>query len=332
LGAATGEAGRPTVGRLVLAAALLLAGCAPGPERLTLQHDGLARGAVLERAGAGGAPAPLLVVLHGAMLDGATMHGLTDLPARARDAGMAVLFPDSYGPIWHDGALSATVPSMLSAADDVGFLDALLDQLVADGTADPARIHLVGISNGGMMAFAYACQRTQRLASLVVFKATMPANAAQACHPSRELPVLMVAGTEDSIVRWDGRVMLGGIIAVERRLSVPDSIGFWRAQNRCRAVAPAETLPRTGAADAPHVERVAALGCAEGADTVLYAVVGGGHRLPGGGDSLLYRALGRATQDADAAALVLGFSAPRRAPLANLPPADLPPRRNPLQP
>jgi polyhydroxybutyrate depolymerase len=313
--------------RRVLLAALLLAGCAPGPERLTLQHDGLERGAVLERDGPGRRPAPLLVVLHGAMLNGATMHGLTDLPERAREAGMAVLFPDSHGPIWQDGTLSAAVPSLFSAADDVGFLDALLDRLMADGTADPARIHLVGISNGGMMAFTYACRRAGRLASLVVFKATMPANAAQSCQPARPLPVLLVAGTEDAIVRWDGRVMLGGILTVERRLSVPETIDFWRARNGCQAVAAPETLPRKGAADAPHVERTAALGCADGADTLLYAVVGGGHRLPGGGDSLLYRALGRATPDADAAELVLGFTLPRHAPSAGLHPTP-----NRLQP
>lgn len=301
--------------RRLAAAALALFGLfASAPARaeaLSLVHDGTLREAVLDRPPAQAPPAPLVIVLHGAMLSGAAMRGLLDLSAATR-AGAVVAWPDAYGPVWHDGALSAALPGLLHAADDVGFLDALIDHLVAVRIADPARVHLVGISNGGMMAFAYACRRAERLASLIAFKATMAADAPATCRPARPLPVLMAAGTADPIVRWDGRVTVLWTIDLAPRLPVPAGFALWQGFNRCIAAAAPAILPRQGPDDAPHIERHDSIGCA--AETVLYAVVGGGHRLPGGEGGLLFRALGRASPDADAARMVVDFALPRRRP------------------
>ena len=45
--------------------------------------------------------------------------------------------------------------------------------------------------------------------------------------PARPLPVLMVAGTADPVVRWTGEVeLLGGFATLQRRMSVPASFGF----------------------------------------------------------------------------------------------------------
>ncbi|WP_270937066.1 alpha/beta hydrolase family esterase, partial [Falsiroseomonas oryzae] len=209
---------------------LLLAAC--GGEALRLPGD---RFAVLDRAAARG-PAPTIVVLHAAAVSGHGTRDLLRLPALAREAGFAVVFPDAAGIFWNDDALANRAPGVLSAADDVAFLDALLDRLVAQGIADPARIHLAGISNGGMMALRYACLRGGRLASLVLFHATHPAEGPP-CAPPRPLPVLVLAGTEDPVLRWDGTVGLGGLVQADRRLSVPRSFAAWRAANGCTGLA-----------------------------------------------------------------------------------------------
>ncbi|MGG5820129.1 alpha/beta hydrolase family esterase [Falsiroseomonas sp. HW251] len=285
--------------------ALLLAGC--GGDRLTLP-DG--RSAVLDRPA--DTPAPTLVVLHGAGLGGQEMRGMLHLPERARAAGFAVVYPDAGGPFWNDGTMALRMPGLLSAADDIGFLDALLDRLVAERIADPARIHLAGLSSGGMLALRYACLRAGRLASLLVIAATQ---AAEPCAPARPLPVLIAAGTDDPVVRWDGGVMFGPFGELERRMAVPEGFAYWRRANGCAGLAAPVALPRLGAAWEPDVLVQRATGCRAEVATLLYEIRGGGHRLPGRDDWPLLLLYGRATPDIEAGAMMLDFARdPRSAP------------------
>jgi polyhydroxybutyrate depolymerase len=290
---------------------LLLPACDDGGTRLSVVSHGVERRATVDRPAARPAagPRPLLVVLHAGLLSGAQTRGeLEPLPAMASQAGVALAFPDAEGLFWNDGSLSQALPRALSAAgDDIGFLDALIAALVADGTADPAAVHIAGVSNGGMMALRYACSRADRLASLAVFLATMPPEAERDCRPARPLPVLMVAGTADPVVRWTGEVGPAGIAGLQRRMSVPETFGFWRRANRCAGLAPARPLPRRGRGSQPGVLVHAASGCAGGVSTLLYEVRGGGHRLSAGDDWTLLRLLGRATPDIDPGALLLEF-------------------------
>lgn len=285
---------------LLLLLLLLLPGC--GGEWMAMPAG---RSAVLDRPAAPG-PAPVIVLLHGAALSGGMTRDMLDLPALAREAGFAVAFPNSSGPFWNDDALRTRLPGLLSARDDIGFLDALLDRLVAEGIADPARIHLAGISNGAMMAQRYACLRAERIASLMVFKATLPV--APSCAPARPLPVLLAAGTDDPIVGWDGQVGFRPLIEVERRLTVPATFGFWREANGCTGVAPPVELPRRGGADAPYVLLHRASGCAPGATTLLFEMRGVGHRLPGQGDPVVMRLFGPTTLDLEASMMMLAFA------------------------
>jgi polyhydroxybutyrate depolymerase len=290
---------------------LLLLGCDGGGARLSVVNGGVERRATIDRPTQGaGARSPLLVVLHAGLLSGADTRGeLQPLTAMARQAGVALAFPDAYGLFWNDGSFSQALPPMLSpAGDDVGFLDALIAALVADGTADPAAIHIAGVSNGGMMALRYACLRAERLASVALLLATMPLGAERDCRPARPLPVLMVAGTADPVVRWTGEVALEGVATLQRRMSVPASFDFWRRANGCADVAQARPLPRRGRGSQPDVLVHEATGCAGGVRTLLYEVRGGGHRLSAGDDWTLLRLLGRATPDIDPGVLLLEFA------------------------
>jgi polyhydroxybutyrate depolymerase len=287
---------------------LLLPACDEGA-RLSVVSHGVERWATVDRpVRPADARRPLLVILHAAMFSGALTRGELELPAMARHAGVALAFPDAEGLVWNDGSLSRALPRVLSAAgDDLAFLDALIATLVADGTANPAAVHLAGISNGGMMALRYACSRADRLASVAVFLATMPLEADQDCRPARPLSVLMVAGTDDPVVRWTGEVTLGGIATLQQRMSVPASFAFWRRTNRCTGLVPARPLPRRGHGTQPDVLVHAATGCAGGVSTLLYEVRGGGHRVSAGDDWTLLRLLGRASPDIDPGALLLEF-------------------------
>jgi polyhydroxybutyrate depolymerase len=273
-------------------------------ERITIRCDGAERGVLLNRAEGVAGPAPLIILLHGAALSGSLTHRNLRLPALARRAGLALAFPDAEGLLWAEGSLDRAAPGLHAGHDDIAFLDALIGQLVADGIADAQAIHLAGISNGGMMAMRYAAERGERLASVMAFLATLPREAETAREPDQPVPFLMLAGTADPVVGWDGEVRLAGRL-IQRRRSVPETFAAWRRANRCTGLAASEILPRRGAADAPDVVLHAATG---GTETRLYEVRGGGHRMPGGADLSPLRLLGRATPDVDADALMLGFA------------------------
>jgi polyhydroxybutyrate depolymerase len=288
---------------------LLLPACDGGAQLSVVSH-GIERRATVDRpAQQRGERRPLLVILHAAMFSGALARSELEMEDMARRAGVALAFPDAEGLFWNDGSLSHALPRPFSATtDDIAFLDALIANLVADGTADPAAIHLVGISNGGMMALRYACSRADRLASVAVFLATMPLEADRDCRPARPLDVLMVAGTADPVVRWTGEVAFGRVVSLQQRMSVPASFGFWRRANRCAELAPAQPLPRRGHGTQPYVVVHAATRCAGGVRTLLYEVRGGGHRLLAGDDWTLLRLLGRASPDIDPGTLLFEFA------------------------
>jgi polyhydroxybutyrate depolymerase len=132
---------------------LLLPACDEGA-RLSVLSQGVERWATVDRpARPAGGRRPLLVILHAALFSGALARDELDLPAKAYRAEVMLAFPDAEGLVWNDGSLSRALPSALSpAGDDLAFLDALIAALVADGTADPASVHLAGVSSGGMMA------------------------------------------------------------------------------------------------------------------------------------------------------------------------------------
>jgi polyhydroxybutyrate depolymerase len=296
---------RPACAAAVLLA-LLLAGCAGGT-RLSVPAGGAERVAWVDRPAPEAGRRPLLIVLHAALLGGNEVRGELRLAAPAREAGIALAFPDAAGFVWNEGSLVHAVPGGMAAYDDIAFLDALIGQLVAEGTADPASIHLAGVSSGGMMAMRYACTRAGRIASVAAFMATLAEEAEQPCRPARPLPVMLVAGTADPVVRWDGTVTMAGLSVLQRRMSVPGTFAAWQRANRCAGVAPPRQLPRRGTPGQPDVLLHEAAGCARGVPTRLYEVRGGGHRLTTGGDWTLLGLLGRSTPDIEPGELLLDF-------------------------
>lgn len=297
---------------LMVLLALLGSACGGGTP-LVVNADGVERWATVDRPPSASGRLPLLIVLHGATLDGPETRSLLDRHFAGRRDRLVVAYPDAQGPVWNDGSFAATMPRALVSGDDLGFLDRLIETLVAEGTVDPASVHLAGISNGGMMALRYACARAERIASVAVFLATMPPDAEARCRPSRPLDVVMVAGTADQISRWTGEVTFAGAFVLQQRLSVPASFAFWQRANRCTGAAPARALP--GGADpyAPRVVLHAATGCAGGVETRLYEVRGGGHRVPGDAAWPVWWPLGTATLDIEAGALLLDLALRPRA-------------------
>jgi len=103
-----------------------------------------------------GAPAPLVLVLHGGGGNASIAEGMTGFSELAEKTGFIVVYPEGSGRFrgrlltWNAGHCCGH--AMEQRVDDVAFISALLDRLGADYPVDPRRIYVTGMSNGGMMA------------------------------------------------------------------------------------------------------------------------------------------------------------------------------------
>lgn len=258
-------------------------------------------------------PAPLVVVLHGKTQRGADMITRTAWPQVARREGFAVVFPDGLNHAWADARTKAG-PELRGpppGTDDVGFIAKLVGKLVADGTADARRVYVTGVSNGGAMVMTLVCARADLFAAGASVIMNLTDEAAVTCHPSRPLPMLIMNGTADPLIPYEGGHG-SSYFAADGFWSTEDTVAFWRKLNGCDAGddGVADT-PDKAPADQSTVTRITSR-CPRGHDVVLYRVNGGGHRMPGFAPDARFpriatRLLGPQNGDIDGAETIWAF-------------------------
>ena len=120
-------------------------------------------------------PRPLVIMLHGAMGASAQIEEYLNLTAVAARENFAVAYPQGVSRTWNDTRLLKDRKAYnASTADDVAFLNELVDQLVKQGVADPKRVFISGLSNGGFMAMRMACEAPERFAGFAPMIASAP--------------------------------------------------------------------------------------------------------------------------------------------------------------
>ena len=256
-------------------------------------------------------PAPLVIVLHGNTQTGADMMTRTAWPTVARREGFAVVFPDGLNHSWADlrpvNLRAGRVPP--HGTDDIAFIAKLVEKLVADGSADPKRIYVTGISNGGAMTMTLVCKRADLFTAAASVAISLTDQSANLCRPSRPVPMLMMNGTADTLVPYQGGRGTGRF-AVDGFWSTEKTLAFWRKHNGCDAKTTATDLADTDSTDRSTVTRIDS-NCPPGRDVVLYRINDGGHRMPGSTDARFPRLantfLGPQNRDIDGAETIWAF-------------------------
>ncbi|WP_035993968.1 PHB depolymerase family esterase [Bradyrhizobium sp. WSM1253] len=266
--------------RLRIAALVAALAAAPAASADTIDIDGVKRSYAVQ------VPAkrlvPLVVVLHGKTQRGADMMTRTAWPQVAKREGFAVVFPDGLNHAWVDARTKAgpALRGPRAGTDDVAFIAKLVEKLVANGTADPRRVYVTGISNGGAMAMTLVCARADLFAAGASVSMNLTDEAAVTCHPSRPLPMLLMNGTADPLVPYEGG-RGSSYYAADGFWSTDETLAFWRKLNGCEIDDSDMTdLPDRAPADQSTVTRISSR-CPEGHEVVLYRINQGGHRMPG---------------------------------------------------
>jgi polyhydroxybutyrate depolymerase len=158
--------------------------------------------------------APLLIVLHGSVQDAPTMRQFSGYEfERLADAHkFLVVYPNGYENNWNDCRRAAAYPARTLDIDDKGFMAALIAWGVTSHKVDPARVFVVGYSNGGQLAYRLALETPELFAGIAAIAANLPTDDNSICQKSgRAVPIAIVNGTKDPINPYNGgRVTLFG--------------------------------------------------------------------------------------------------------------------------
>lgn len=249
---------------------------------------------------------PLVIVLHGAYGWGDQIARATDFSAKADREGFIVAYPEGDSPLprlwqfWN--AEYCCYGALERQSNDLGFLDALIDHLVATQPVDASRVYIAGFSNGGMLGSYYAATHPEKVAALAAVASTIGGQATSIGDlripaPTSPLPVFEIHGMRDAGVPWDGRP--SHRVPTWSPVSVNETVAFWLAANGNHEQPVEETwadgniqLTTWGSGTPGEVKRM--------------LVRDAGHSWPGGDGAPFFA---KPTKDADATSLVWDFFA-----------------------
>lgn len=195
-------------------------------QRLTLTHDDTERNFLLYQ------PAnydenkaySLLLALHPASTTADQMADMTAFERLADRHDVVMIFPNAIGARWNS--------SGANDVDDLGFLTALLDRMIADYAIDESRIFVLGYSSGGLMTLKLRCELSDRLAGIISYAAPMTVTMADTCLSADPVASLTIHGTADEVFPYNGQVTVtDGTLS--GTFSADQTIGFLAGLNGC---------------------------------------------------------------------------------------------------
>lgn len=290
------------------------------PDRTTFAIDGRDRTADLLVPEPGPTADVALLVLHGSGQTGRGVRRSSGATFEQPIAGRApaVAYPDAFRGLWNDARSTMRSPAKRAGVDDVAFLTAVVQRLRE--VPGVRRVVVVGYSNGGQMALRLAHERPEALDGLALIGTTQPTPDVFAAEDRyRPVPVLLVHGTRDPIVPYDGGMAsLFGFRPRGTGLSAPDTAAYYARRNGISATPTTSAVPPRSRSRRTSVE-VTRYAEADRPPVTLYGVRGGGHVIPNPARKGLLL-LGRTSPDIDAGQLVAEL-ATETSPTA---PVDLP--------
>jgi polyhydroxybutyrate depolymerase len=228
-------------------------------------------------------PRPLVILLHGFGASAAQVLGQGFPPSPlahwleiAEREQCLVAAPDGTGHSWNDAFADARVNAK---TDDCGFIGALIDELIEAHSVDAARVYVMGVSKGGMMAFRLAAELAPKLAAFSAVLASMPLNS-KCAPPQTPLSALLIASSTDPLVRYGGGSFLKNRRQAGAMLGIEASALVWRRLAGLTDEVEPQQLPRRHAKDRTRITRWLWGSKPQQLQVSLMRIDGGGHAEP----------------------------------------------------
>ncbi len=241
-------------------------------------HDGIQREYLLyvPSTYTGNSPVPLVLNFHGYTSNYFEQFVYGNFTVLAETANFIIALPqgtkDPYGLRgWNVGKTSIQITE-----DDIGFVEALIEEISNTFSIDKKRVYSTGMSNGGDLSYILACQLSDKIAAIAPVAGAMVMGAMMDCNalPQYPTPILIIHGTEDPsfLAPYDGNNEIE---------SVADVMRFWVNNNHANNKPTVTSLPDIEPNDGSTVEHIIYDRGAKRSSIEHFKILGGGHTWPG---------------------------------------------------
>jgi len=184
----------------------------------SLVHDGMNREYILYVPNSydENSATPILFNFHGFGGSANQFISRADMRAEAELNSFILVYPQGSCldgvPHWNPCPIDG---DNKSSADDLGFFEAMVNEISSEYTVDMERIYAAGFSNGGMMAFGLANYKSDLIAAVASVSGSMLDCLETPSHP---MPVLHLHGTSDGVLPYNGDASFN---------SVQNTLDYW---------------------------------------------------------------------------------------------------------
>jgi len=254
-----------------------------GYEQGILEHDGRQREFIyrLPRGFNPKSEHPILIALGGAWMKGrqTSLFMAFDVAPLADKTGTVMVYPSPADNFWNP-KMGGEHPA--ADVNDSDFLVQLIDHVSERFKGDRRRIYCLGASNGAVMAHRLACDHPDKVAGIVTMLGLMGVDAAHEHTNALPVPVLVMHGTEDKMMKWEGGPLkvLPDKPPFSVLLSAEDTIEYYKQRNKVTGNPEIVNLHDRNTKDGSTVVSCTYSG---EAPVVFWKLDGGGHGVPTAG-------------------------------------------------
>lgn len=208
---------------------------------------------------------PLVLNLHGYTSNAAEQMQYTKMNTTADAEHFFAVYPNGIGNSWNSFGNGSV--------DDVKFLSQLIDRIRTSYSIDSDAVYSCGMSNGGFMSYALACQLSEKIAAIASVTGTLSISSQLNCAITHKVPTMNIHGTTDPIVNYNG---FTGALGVEA------TVAFWRDNNGCTNISDTINVSNTSSTDNSTAQLIRYRECDENSEVYFYKITNGGHTWPNG--------------------------------------------------
>lgn len=235
-------------------------------QKRTLRYGGETRDYLVQPA-KGHGRVPVVVLLHGMMVSAEKAWTVSSLPTLAARDNFIMVAPQGINDRWRDDV-------------DIGFIRAVIKDVIAKDHGDPKAVFMLGFSMGGHITIEFICSGGTELRAAGTASMVISSKQLAGCHQTKPLPWVEIHGDKDPLVPFNG-----GHFTLQPEVnlfSAADTFNYFADHAKCGKAITTSAVPDISQDDNSTAEKQVRSGCTGGATSTFYIIHNAGHSLPGG--------------------------------------------------